>query len=235
MSVNLNHGSGYAPGKPPIPPAATGRPSGGYYLGKKRVPSVTTILGRFKESGGLIHWAWDLGMQGKDYRSERDNSASAGTMAHAAVEAWIKGKPFHFDGPNEIVDRALMSFSAFKKWASQTHLRVTHTEIPLVSDKYEFGGTFDAILVDEQRAMGDWKTSNAVYPEYLMQLAAYGKLWEEHYPDEPITGGNHLIRFDKKYGDFRHSWWGELGAAWRAFLLLRELYELDKELKERVK
>lgn len=238
MPIDLNHGSGFVPGGSPtkLPiPAATGRPSGGYYLGNKRVPSVTTILGRFKESGGLIHWAWQLGMEGRDYRAERDNSASAGTMAHAAVEAWIKGRMFSWDGPPEIVKRAQTSFGAFQKWSSQTHLRVTHTEIPLVSAQYEFGGTFDAIVVDEKRAMCDWKTSNAVYPEYLVQIAAYTKLWEEHFPEDPIEGGYHLLRFDKTYGDFRHSWWSELDAAWNAFLHLRELYELDKELKARSK
>ena len=61
----------------------------GYYLvDGTRVPSVTTVLGRFKESGPLIHWAWGLGIQGKDYREERDKAADAGTLAHAAVAAW---------------------------------------------------------------------------------------------------------------------------------------------------
>lgn len=238
MAVDLNHGSGFVPGRGQATPklAETGRPSGGYYLGKKRVPSVTTIIGRFKESGGLIHWAWQLGMEGKDYRTERDNSASAGTMAHNAVEAWIRNKPFAFEGPPEIIKRASSSFGAFQKWASQTHLRVTHTEIPLVSERYEFGGTFDAITIDDgRRAITDWKTSNSIYGEYLIQIAAYGKLWEEHFPDDPIDGGFHLLRFDKTYGDFHHSWWEELDAAWKAFLHLRELYELDKELKARSK
>jgi hypothetical protein len=206
----------------------------GYYLadGKTKVPSVTTVLSRFKESGGLIHWAWDMGRQGKDYREERDNAAFAGTMAHDAVEAWVKGQPFTFSD-DEIGKKARTAFDAFMEWAKQTHLHVTHTEIPLVSEKYKFGGTFDAILVNDKRAMGDWKTSGRVYGEYLVQLAAYGKLWEENRPDEPITGGFHLLRFDKEYGDFHAHWWGELDRAWEAFLHLRDLYEIDKELKKR--
>lgn len=209
----------------------------GYYLadGKTRVPSVTTVIGRFKESGGLIHWAWWLGKEGKDYRQERDNAAEAGTLAHAAVEAWIHGANFSFSGDPEICKRAQMAFDAFLEWADQTKLRVTHTEMPLVSEKYRFGGTFDAILLGNKRAMGDWKSSNGIYGEYLIQVAAYGKLWEEHFPNEPIDGGFHLLRFDKKHGDFTHKWWGELDRAWDAFLHLRELYEIDKELKQRAK
>lgn len=39
-------------------------PKQGYYLDGKRVPSVTTIISRFKESGGLIHWSWQCAWDG---------------------------------------------------------------------------------------------------------------------------------------------------------------------------
>lgn len=209
---------------------------GGYFLadGITRVPSVTTILSRFKDSGGLIHWAWQLGKDGKDYREERDKAADAGTMAHEAVENWLHNRPVMFD-ESDIAKKAQIAFGAFLEWADQTQLKVTHTEIPLVSERYKFGGTFDAILVKGKRAMGDWKSSNALYPEYLCQIAAYGKLWEEHHPDEPIDGGFILCRFDKTYGDFTQKWWAELDSAWEAFKHLRALYDLDKELKQRIK
>lgn len=209
---------------------------GGYHTKDgERVPSVTTILGRFKEAGGLIHWAWQLGIDGKDYREVRDAAANAGTMAHEAVEAWVKGDPYEFKGEEETCARAQKSFGAFLEWADRSQLRVDKQEVPLVSEKHRFGGTFDAILIRGHRAMGDWKTSNAIYPEYLVQVAAYGLLWEENFPDEPITGGYDLLRFDKTYGDFTHKHWDELRAGREAFLYLRALYELDKELKARAK
>lgn len=210
---------------------------GGYFLkdGKTKVPSVTTILGRFKESGGLVHWAWKLGMEGKDYRKVRDSAASAGTMAHEAVEEWINGRPYVFRGDETICDRAKKSFEAFLEWADQTQLKVTHTEVALVSEEHKFGGTLDGILVKGKRAIADWKTSGGLYPEYLCQIAAYGKLWDENFNQEPITGGYHLLRFDKEYADFHHHYWGELDSAWKAFLHLRALYDLDRELKQRIK
>lgn len=209
---------------------------GGYFVADgTRVPSVTTILGRFKSSEALIKWAWEQGRDGKDYRETRDAAAAAGTMAHAAVEAHIRGKPFEFEGDIETVANAKRSFGAFLEWLEQMRLRVTHTEMPLVSEKYRFGGTFDAIIVGNQRAMCDWKCSNGVYGEYLCQVAAYGLLWEENFPDEPIAGGYHLVRFDRKYADFTHHWWVELDAAREAFLLMRRLYELDHELRARAK
>ncbi len=215
------------------------RPSGYYTEDGKRVPGVTTILGRFKESGGLIHWAWTEGKEGRDYRDSRDTAASAGHVAHDLVEKWIHGLAIEYGDlysiEASIRDRAWTAFQAFEKWATQTKLKATHTEMPLVSEKHRFGGTFDALLVDGRRAMGDWKTSNGIYPDYLAQVAAYAILWEEHYPDEPIDGGFHLLRFDKTYGDFHHHYWSELEAGKRYFLNLRAAYEDDKELKARAK
>jgi hypothetical protein len=209
----------------------------GYFLKNgTRVPSVTTVLGRFKDAGPLMFWAWNCGKEGKDFREERDKAADSGTLAHAAVEAWVKREQFDaWVGPSDVIQRAQSAFGAFLEWAEQTRLKVDKTELPLVSEKYGFGGTFDAILIKSKRAMGDWKSSNGIYGEYLAQLAAYGILWEENFPDEPLDGGFHLCRFDKTHGDFTHKWWGELKAGWEYFIRLREAYEYDKELKARAK
>jgi hypothetical protein len=209
---------------------------GGYFLKDgTRVPSVTTVIGRFKEAGGLIHWAWKLGKEGKDYREVRDEAADAGTMAHEAVEAWIHGLDYVFDGPDEITSKAKRSFEAFLEWASQTELKVTETEVAMISESYKFGGTPDAFTIRGKRACLDWKSSNAIYGEYLVQVAAYGQLWDENHPGDHIVGGFHLLRFDKTYGDFHHHYWGELDSAWEAFKHLRALYDIDRELKARAK
>ena len=69
-------------------------PREGYYAADgKRVPGVTTVIGRFKDSGGLIHWAWNEGKEGRDYRDTSGKAADIGTLAHAFVEAKLMGKP----------------------------------------------------------------------------------------------------------------------------------------------
>lgn len=246
---------------------------GGYFTQDgKRIPSVTTILSRYKESGALIHWAagqsakyikeqaanlplipyqqYNLGhikhaidrfevlklcdAAKTAYRTVRDDAAEAGTLAHDAVEHWIKGDPVAFD-ESESGRKAKVAFDAFMEWSSQTQLKVTHTEVALISEKHKFGGTLDAMMIRKHRSLGDWKTSNSVYGDYLCQIAAYSILWDENFPDDPVTGGYHLLRFDKTYGDFHAHYWAELETAKRAFLLMRELYELDTELKQRAK
>jgi len=211
-------------------------PKQGYFNKEgKRISGVTTILGRFKECGGLIHWAWDLGKQGLDYRQVRDDAATAGTLAHDAVEAHIHGQPFEWQGEPEIVEKAKKSYSGFLEWSEAHKFQVTHTELQLVSEVHQFGGTLDAMMLLGKRSLGDWKTSGSIYQEYLCQLAAYGILWEENYPDEPIEGGYHLVRFDKEFGDFTHRWWGELEDARKMFLHLKDAFYLDKEVKKRCK
>jgi hypothetical protein len=210
------------------------RPKEGYFLSDgTRVPSVTTILSRFKDSGGLIHWAWDLGKRGLDYRKVRDSAAAAGSLAHQAIDAWIAQQPFEFIGPDEQKAAAGTAFNAFRHWAERSGLRIDKTETPLISERYRFGGTFDAVTLGNAPAIIDWKTSNKCYGEYLVQLAAYGALWDENHPDEPITGGFHLLRFDKQYGDFHHHYWAELDRAWLAFRHLRELWDIAHELEAR--
>jgi hypothetical protein len=209
-------------------------PTKGYRLQDgTRVPGVTTIIGKFKEAGGLIHWSWDLGMQGIDYRKVRDEAANIGTIAHNMVEQWIKHEPIVAEGPAEQVDRAKNSFQQFIEWADQSRLEIVQSETPLVSEKHRFGGTLDSMLVTGKLSLGDWKTSNAIYRDYLLQLAAYGILWEENFPDRPITGGYHLMRFAKDSPDFAHYSWGELEEAKEGFLLMRRLYDIVARLDKR--
>jgi hypothetical protein len=212
-----------------------GRPLEGYRnKAQARVPGTTSVAGLIKEAGGLIHWAWQQGQAGLDYRATRDAAATAGTLAHAAVERWVRGEaPVPMAGEPAIVAKAERAYGAFLEWAEQTRLRVTEPELSLVSEEHQFGGTLDALFLSGRRAVGDWKTADQVYPEALLQLAAYGRLWDETYPADPITGGYHLLRFDKTFGDFHHHYWPELEDAWVAFLHCRALYDLRGQLKLR--
>ncbi|MHC4507262.1 MAG: hypothetical protein ACYTFI_28670 [Planctomycetota bacterium] len=213
------------------------RPKGGYRLADgTRVPSGTTISGRFKESGGLIHWAWDLGMQGINYREVRDKAADAGTLGHDMIEAHILGgDPAAVEGPEDLLAKAAQGYQAFKLWLEATEITILKTEIVLVSEEHRFGGTPDALgeLAHGGYALLDWKTSNRIYADYLIQLACYARLLEENKVVPRPVERFHLLRVGKEYGDFHHHSWPReaMEPAWRAFVLMRELYDLDKRLK----
>lgn len=199
----------------------------------QRLPGVTTILSRFKEAGGLVHWAWDLGRQGIDYRQVRDDAANAGTAAHLMVESDIRGIPFDRTPYSpELLERADSAFDAYRQWRDQTKLEPVATELSLVSEVHQFGGTMDLMLTNGRLTLGDIKTSARLYPEHLIQVAAYAILWEEHHPDQPVQGF-HILRFAKEHADFSHHHFANLDGAREAFLNMRRLYDLCAELKKR--
>lgn len=215
-------------------------PKQGYKLADgTKVPGTTQIIGRYKDSGALIRWAYNRGKEGLELYDSRDKAADVGTVAHMMVEEAIKGgKPYMLEALAALdADGNFQACNAFENWqlwAQQTRLEIVHQEMQLVSERYRFGGTPDAIgRIDGVLCLLDWKTSNGVYSDMLLQLAAYRILWEEAHPDEPLAGGFHLCRFAKDHGDFSHHYYRELDSARKSFLYLRAAYEFDAELKRR--
>ena len=216
------------------------RPKGGYQLDGEVIPGVTTITGRFKDSGALIFWAWQQGTLGKDFRETRDAAADAGTCVHAMVEADWHGKLFDRSVYKiETLEKADHAYLGYLEWKAQTKLTVIQPELTLISRQHRFGGTLDAVMVGGHLAIGDYKSSNGIYPDMLVQVAGgYALLWEEHYPDQPVHGVQ-IIRFSKPRQpddpiSFHHHFYSAelLPFCKRQFVLFREAYDLDKRLKQ---
>ncbi len=227
-----------------------------------RVPGTTTIIGRFKESRALMYWANQEGLEGRPIRgpeSQSEQACDIGTFSHAMVEADIRNTPppdlddFARDWtkkltkasdktPEEIeahvagmLVKAQSSFDAYKEWKFQTKLIPYHTELALTSRRWLFGGCLDAVQIEGKIALLDWKTSNGIYQDHIIQVGGgYSILWKENYPDQPITGGYHILRFSKTEGDLTHHTWSNLDLAEEAFKHMRVLFEIDKLLKARL-
>jgi len=217
-------------------------PKGGYKLKDgTKCPGVTTIISRFKDSGGLLWWAFEQGKlaeQGiiSSLYDKRDEAADAGTLAHSMVEAYINGQPLPKLPDTEIGSQAKQGFDNYVNWSENNKIRIIKQEMELVSEVYQFGGCPDAIGVDSRGDMCllDWKTSNSIFVDFLLQIAAYMILWDEVHPDQPLKGGYHLLRFSKDHADFAYHFYAELDLAKEQFILLCKAYENDKILKKRV-
>ena len=220
----------------------------------KKIPSVTTIL-KIKDPGALINWAYKQGrehgiLEGQGQPApgglyEGSDILAIGTCVHAMCEAWAKG-----GSPTEVLEssieaatvvnrdtfraQAASAYSAFEFWCKGTQLEIVDCEVKVISETHRYGGTLDFIgRLDGKLVLGDFKTSNGVWPEYLCQLAAYAKAYEETTGNR-IDGGYHLLRFSKENGDFGHHYYPSLDDdAWPAFLHLRALYDLNERLKKR--
>jgi hypothetical protein len=205
----------------------------------KRLPSVTTIISRFKDSGALLYWANNVGLEGKTLDQARIPAATAGTMAHSLVEAHLNKRPLpELEGDDDVIGKAKAAYTAFLSWSEMSRLQVKHTEVSLASERHQFGGTLDAIGTlqgSNGLSLIDWKSSNAIYADYLYQMAAYKVLWEENYPEHPITGGFHLCRFAKEEGDYAHHHFPSLDHEVETFLMMRALYDKVKQTEKRVR
>ncbi len=205
-----------------------------------RLPSVTTIIGRFKDSGNLLYWANKVGREGMTLDEARKPAADAGTIAHGWVEDHINKRPLReVRGDPDVISKGRAAYEAYLTWQAMTKLEIRHTEVSLSSHTHRFGGTLDAIgmvaSMSNGLALVDWKSSNSVYADYLYQMAAYSILWEESYPDHAITGGFHLCRFSKENGDFAHHHFPSLDWERKTFLIMRELYDRVKKTEKRVR
>jgi hypothetical protein len=203
-------------------------PKAGYHLKSgEKVPGVTTIIGGQLawSKPALLWWAWDQGRQGKDFRETKDEAADLGTRVHALIEMEMRGQR-----PTEIPADCESSLLAFYEWREAFKLQTSGSEVSLVSEKYRYGGTIDyPVLLNGRRCILDLKTSKGVYPDHRIQLAAYGQLWDEAHPDDPVTG-YHLLQVGKENGSFGHYYWPSLAKEFEAFYLLRCLYDLQKEI-----
>lgn len=213
-----------------------GRPTKGYYVRKTRVPGTTGITGRFKDSGGLIRWAWMEGQEGRELYEKRDRAGEAGSICHQWIEDVFHGqaKTKFPNAAPELLEQATIGFQAFEEWLNQVDLTVLETEQPLVSEKYLYGGTLDAIaIVGGRKVLLDWKTSGGSYPDYIAQVAAYRQLVRERDGDDAPRSAL-LLRLGKEHADFHYHSYPEsvLDMGWAWFLRAREMWDIDKRLKK---
>jgi hypothetical protein len=214
----------------------SGRPKGGYIDATNvRVPSVTTILGRCKESGGLVGWAWKMGRDGISLDEARKGTADVGSCVHDRIEAAIHGDDeapilARYAAAGVDMEAAERAFAAFGRWREESRLEVVAVEVALVAEG--FGGTIDAMARDQSGRLWvlDWKSSNAVYVDYLAQLAAYAHLWHLDRGEE-VHGGR-ILRVSKGGSVHEHRYEREhLELGWDYFRAALALYRADSAMK----
>jgi hypothetical protein len=104
-------------------------------------------------------------------------------------------------------------------------------EVSLISEEYQYGGTPDTIaLVGNGLGLLEFKTSREPYRDHLIAMAAYGQLWNENHPNQPVTGF-HLIILPKDGSRFQYHAYADLSRYWREFELYLELYRSERDSK----
>lgn len=208
------------------------------YRNKKgqRLPSVTTCLSVLAKPA-IIHWAWQLGVEGLDYRKVKESASSTGTLVHELMLHDLKNEePDLSNWTGEQIQSTIPSMTKYSEWKTQHKIEVINLETALVSEKYGYGGTFDFLgRIDGQLVLADFKTSKSLYIENCCQLAAYRELVREcGGVSDGIGISLRVLRVGKENG-------GELKeyilpeedteSYWKMFLATKMIYEISKSTK----
>lgn len=203
-----------------------------YFVGDKKVKSVTTLIGANLGWNfyPLLNWNLKLMKQGIDPREELKTAGRIGTLAHIMIEQFIKGGSVILDSYSaKEISHAKQAYYNFLNFKEDYNPEILETELKMVSEKYKFGGTCDAVAtVNNKLMMLDWKSSNSLHEEHKIQIAAYAKMYEE------VTGkkikGAMIVRVDKEKKEYEvHTLKiKDLNYYWRIFKLILKLQELRK-------
>jgi len=202
----------------------------------KRVPGVTTILGIIAKPA-LIKWANGLGLQGINSEVYVDETARIGTLAHEMIQEYLGGPKWDKKAYNpeqiDLAENAVISFFEWEKVGGH-QMETLHVELPLVSERHEYGGTVDWYgEIDGKKWLVDIKTSKGLYPEHTFQVAAY---WQALIENDYEVEGVRLLRVgrteDEGFDDHVLDT-PELIKAWKVFEATLSLYKLKQDFEKR--
>ena len=190
------------------------------------------------------------------HKDKLEEAGNIGHIAHGWIENYIKSciandklltEQILESMPDE--PRAKNACVAAIDWMIKHNIRWVFTERKIYSRKYKYAGTMDGLcLADSCQdpncckkdfknhiAIIDWKTSNYLYVEYLLQTAAYKQAYEEETKQR--VKDRWVIRLGKEDAEFE-SWHLEpedYPADWKAFKDALELSRSMAAVEARIK
>jgi hypothetical protein len=222
-----------------------------YTLGGKRIPSVTTILGETSAKPALLFWAsncasdyWrDNIKPGEKYdeiqieklwkeakkahTTKKEDAAAVGSLSHRFVEDFIRGKSPQL--PTNEISRA--ACQRFLDWVKEHDVKFLSAEQMIYSREHNYCGQADFFcVIDGKLYLGDLKTSNAIYDEYLEQVCAYKQARSEEYKRE-VFDGCVIVRVGKTEGELEVKYVTDMDKYIKTFNARVSFYHLLQESK----
>lgn len=162
----------------------------------------------------------------KAHQNIKEEAATSGKLVHQWAENFIKG--VKQDLPND--DQAKNGIMAFLDWVEQHKVKFVSSERLVYSRQYNFCGHMDAeALIDGKLCVIDFKTSKGIYPEMLLQTAAYQMAAQEEGSVYDET--RYIARFDKETGLFEVKEARNVENDYKAFLAALNLSNHLKTMK----
>lgn len=201
---------------------------------------VTTVTGGQCGWGKhfLIQWANNLGLKGISSDKYRDETADIGTLGHAFItDSLLERETDTSDYSENQIKAAKNVLASFERWKKQYAIipisiatgNAPIIEWPMVSERYEYGGTIDIYaFVNGTRELIDIKTGSVHDVHYVQVGGGYVQLLEENgFPVERIRILNLPRTDDENFIDIIIR---NRQICWEAFLHMLKLYDLQKRI-----
>ena len=171
----------------------------------------------------------------KAHQKELAKAAEIGSQIHALIEWNLRKELKQEPGPEPVVrDKATWGFMVYEEWRKTVQLAPLAIEQTVWSKSHRYAGTMDlyaGLLLEphgEVRVVLDWKSGKGIYPEALLQNAAYVQaLIEMGHAEAPVYGA--VVRFPKVEGDpdfeVRVITPDELATLFPVFLAVKQLWD----------
>lgn len=148
----------------------------------KYYPSVTTILQAYPKGPGYVEWLKGVGFNATEIMNR---AGDEGTRIHEAIERVLQGFRLEWvneDGTHNYILREWQMILRFMDFYNTFKPKTIHIEQQIVSDDLRVGGTIDYVCeINGEIWLIDFKSSNAIYDSYYLQIAKYVEMWEEKY------------------------------------------------------
>jgi hypothetical protein len=207
-------------------------------------------VARHKAEGGNFNDLWlttTAEQASAAHKTYSQRAKDVGHVVHSLIEEFLAVHDVMVEEIEGVdMERARLLLGKFVDWYNTSGLTSIGSEQVVYSAEEEYCGTFDCLFEDVQGRviLGDVKTTKrtydaqkGVYPEYVAQLGAYAKAWQEE------TGRQvHdliVLNPDKVYGEMIAARLSDYGItvqdAIDLFLCIKQVYDKMRPVAYRLK
>lgn len=151
------------------------------------IPSITWIAGHYPK--GIAFYKWLASKSWDEAEAIKTSAGDKGSKVHQAIENLIGGATVKMDDKyinnstgqaEELTVDEYKCICAFELWARETKPKFLMSETTVISEKYGFAGTTDCVAqIGSDIYVIDFKTSQYIWPEQVIQVSAYKQALHE--------------------------------------------------------
>jgi len=203
------------------------------------LPGVTTIINEWSEGyKALANWQIKKVKEGEDPNLVARHAADKGTCAHYLIYCHILGmEPDTSSYAPDVLKPAKVALRSYKKWEKVCNPTILFTELEVVSEEFQYGGTIDlGLFYDGEFGVLDIKTGGT-YTKHRLQLVAYVVALVEMLSEICFVDNwgfrhpnFHLLKLHTESVGYEFHTLTALNIEWEIFKHLRAIYDLKKQL-----